>query len=65
MNIKMLLDLKTPIERRIESFCDRFPLLSMVLLQLVFGAGLIACVSLIALAGGGIIWVFYRLVGVM
>lgn len=49
----------------IESFCDRFPLLSMLLLQLVFGAGLIACVSFIALVGGSVIWIFYRLLGVM
>ncbi len=65
MLMKMPLDLKTPMQRRIESFCDRFPLLSMLLLQVVFGAGLIACVSLIALSGGSIIWIFYRLVGVM
>lgn len=65
MIMKMHLDLKTPMQRRIESFCDRFPLLSMLLLQLVFGAGLIACVSLIALVGGSIIWIFYRLLGVM
>ncbi len=65
MIMKMLLDLKTPAGQWIESFCDRFPLLSMLLLQLVFGAGLIACVSLIALAGGSVIWIFYRLAGVM
>lgn len=65
MTVKMPLDLKTPMERRIESFCDRFPLLSMLLLQLVFGVGLVACVSVIALAGGSIIWIFYRLLDVM
>lgn len=65
MITKFLLDLKTPMERRIESFCGRFPLLSMLLLQLVFGTGLIVCVSLIALLGGSIIWIFYHLMGVM
>lgn len=43
----------------------RHPLLSMVVFQVVVGLMLIGAVGGIAFAGGLVIWMFYRLAGVM
>lgn len=54
---------------RKDGFLDRceqkHPLLSMVLFQIFSGLLLIGAVGTIAFAGGMIIWMFYRIIGVM
>ena len=55
MVVKLKMNLKAPLE----AFCDRFPLFSMVVMQAVMAVGAIA------LAGGTVIWLFYRAVGLM
>lgn len=49
----------------LDRFEEKHPLLGILLFQAAVGILLIAAVSGIAFAGGGIIWIFYRLVGVM
>lgn len=54
-----------PVKRVADRLEKRHPVLSMLVFQIAVALFLIAAVGGIALAGGGVIWVFYRLVGVM
>lgn len=65
MIAKLILKLKSPVEQEIENFSQRFPLLSSICLQITAAVCMVCMVGSIALAGGSIIWVFYKLFGVM
>lgn len=49
----------------LERFEQKHPLLSMVVFQIAVGMMLIGAVGGIAFTGGMIIWMFYRMIGVM
>ena len=61
MVVKLKMNLKAPLE----AFCDRFPLFSMAVMQAVMAVVMMAAVGAIALAGGTVIWLFYRAAGLM
>lgn len=49
----------------LECFKERHPLYSMIVFQIVIGAGLVASVGGITFAGAGILWMFCHMVGMM
>lgn len=53
------------VNKWMERFEDEHPLLGILLFQVSVGILLIASVSGIAFAGGGIIWMFYKIMGMM
>lgn len=65
MIAKLILKLKSPMEQEIDNLCQRFPLLSSICLQLAAAIFMIGVVGTIALIGGSVIWVFYKMFGVM
>lgn len=65
MVAKLVIRLKSPMVKMLEDFCDRFPLFSMVVMQAVLAVAMLAAVGAIALAGGSIIWLFYKASGLM
>lgn len=54
-----------PVKRMADRLEKRHPVLSMLVFQITVALFLIAAVGGIALAGGGIIWMFYRIVGMI
>lgn len=65
MVVNLVIRLKSPAVKMLEDFCDRFPLFSMVVMQAVMAVAMLAAVSAIALAGGSVIWLFYKASGLM
>lgn len=65
MALKLMLKLKSPIEHKIDYVCQKFPVFSSVCMQLAAAIIMIGAVGVIALAGGSVIWVFYKMFGVM
>ena len=65
MIAKLILRFKSPFGEALDSFCDRCPLISSVILQLAAAVFLIGAVAFIAVAGGSVIWIVYHLVGLM
>lgn len=65
MIAKLILKLTSPMEQEIDNLCQRFPLLSSICFQLVAAIFMIGVVGTIALIGGSVIWVFYKMFGVM
>ena len=65
MTAKLILKLKGPLEHKIDCFSQRFPLFSIVCLQLVAAVSMVCAVGAIAMVGGSVIWLFYKLFGVM
>lgn len=49
----------------LDRFEQKHPLFSMVVFQAIVGMMLIGAVGGIAFAGGMVIWIFYRMIGVM
>lgn len=60
-----LLSNMAPVKRMADKLEQRHPVLCMLVFQIAVALFLIAAVSGIALAGGGVIWLFYHLVGIM
>ncbi len=65
MIAKWILNAKKPFEESLNQVCQKCPLLSMAVMQIITAVGMIIAVSGIALAGGAIIWMFYKLTGAM
>ena len=65
MIAKMILKLKSPMEQEIDRACRHFPVLSSIVLQLAAAIFMVGVVASIACVGGTIIWVFYKVFGVM
>lgn len=61
----MLLKMIMPREKNIEDFADNHSVFSMILFQILIAVGMLAVVGGVALAGGGVIWLFYHMMGVM
>lgn len=49
----------------IDNLCENFPLISSVILQLAAAVFMVGLVTSIGLAGGTVIWLFYKVFGVM
>lgn len=60
-----LLQLRQPLKKIVDRFEHHYPNVSMLIFQAAVGITLVAAVSGIAFLGGGVIWIFYRAVGVM
>lgn len=56
---------KIPMEQRTDCFFQKFPLISGICMQLAAAVFMICAVGVIALIGGSVIWMFYRMLGVM
>ena len=56
MTAKMIFKLKSPVGQKIDNLCERFPLISSVIVQLA---------AAIFMVGGTVIWLFYKAFGVM
>ena len=54
-----------PVKRMADRLEQKHPVLSMLVFQIAVALFLIAAVGGIALAGGGMIWLFYHRVGTM
>lgn len=65
MTVNMIIRLKRPADQVINCICERFPLLSSVILQLAAAVFMVGVVSAIGVIGGTMIWLFYRAFGVM
>lgn len=65
MIARLIIRLKSPMEQAVDSVCQRFPLLSSICIQVAAAVFMIGVVGTIAGIGGTVIWVFYRLFGVM
>lgn len=63
--IVLKMKLKSPVEHKVEHFCEDFPLFSGVCMQLAAALIMVGAVGGIALAGGSVIWLFYKMFGVM
>lgn len=65
MVARFILWFKNPGERCFNDFCQRFPLLSSICVQLAAAVFMISVVGVIAISGGSVIWIFYKIFGVM
>lgn len=65
MIARLILRLKSPMGQTADSICRRFPLLSSICIQVAAAVFMIGVVGGIAGIGGTVIWVFYRMFGVM
>ncbi|MCD7990933.1 MAG: hypothetical protein LUK37_03755 [Clostridia bacterium] len=65
MIAKMILKLKSPMGQIIDDLCERFPLISSVVLQLAAAIFMVGVVTTVGLTGGTVIWLFYKAFGVM
>ncbi|MCC8027147.1 MAG: hypothetical protein LIP16_17825 [Clostridium sp.] len=65
MIARFILRFKCPVEQKIDDFCIRFPLLSSICIQFAAAVFMISIVGAIAVAGGSVIWGFYRLFGMV
>lgn len=65
MIAKLILKLRSPLGQESDNICERFPLLSSVVLQLAAAIFMVGAVASIACAGGAAIWLFYKMSGVM
>lgn len=65
MIAKMILKLKSPMGQIIDDLCERFPLISSVVLQLAAAIFMVGVVTTVGLIGGTVIWLFYKAFGVM
>lgn len=61
MAAKILLFVETPLERLLK----KHPLLLMIIMQIITALSMLIIVSGIALTGCGVIYVFYKLIGIM
>ena len=65
MMAKIIVRLKSPVGQKIDDACERFPLISSVVLQLAAAIFLVGVVTAVGLIGGTVIWLFYKAFGVM
>lgn len=65
MMAKMILKFRSPLEKKIDYLCRRFPLVSSVILQLGAAIFMVGVVASVGMAGGIVIWLFYKAFGVM
>ena len=61
MAAKVLAIIEIPMERLLK----RHPLMLMVIMQIISAMALIIAVSGIAMAGGAVIWGFYKILGML
>lgn len=65
MMAKMIFKLKSPVGQMIDDMCERFPLISSVVMQLAAAIFMVGVVTGVGLIGGTVIWLFYKAFGVM
>ena len=65
MTAKMIFKLKSPVGQKIDNLCERFPLISSVIVQLAAAIFMVGVVTSVGLIGGTVIWLFYKAFGVM
>lgn len=65
MMAKIIVRLKSPVGQKIDDVCERFPLISSVVLQLAAAIFMVGVVTSVGLIGGTVIWLFYKAFGVM
>ena len=65
MIAKMIFKIKSPMGQMIDNLCERFPLISSVILQLAAAIFMVGVVAAVGLIGGTVIWLFYKAFGVM
>lgn len=63
--MEVLLAGMAPVKGWADKLEQRHPVFSMLVFQIAVALFLIAAVGGIAMIGGGAIWLFYRLVGMM
>lgn len=65
MMAKMIFKLESPVGQMIDDMCERFPLISSVVMQLAAAIFMVGVVTGVGLIGGTVIWLFYKAFGVM
>ena len=65
MTAKMIFKLKSPVGQKIDNLCERFPLISSVIVQLAAAIFMVGVVTSVGLIGWTVIWLFYKAFGVM
>ena len=65
MTAKMIFKLKSPVGQKIDNLCERFPLISSIIVQLAAAIFMVGVVTSVGLIGGTVIWLFYKAFGVM